>query len=198
MYFQPSCRCSRRLDMSFLPEMFVPVLVLVVVFPQRPNPTEARRGHGDQPPRLRPPPARGPTGLGAPPPAHEPISNFSQRLPPGAMGPQHTPALAHNALKPQAIARRRAFRKATHRFAQPAARKRTCSPRARSRTTTRDKHYSCTAQLKGWFCPGVRHGLTFGVAAPASPSQHITSVGTRPLASPRRLAPAPPHRREYP
>jgi hypothetical protein len=37
--------------------------------------------------------------------------------PHGAMDPQHTPALAHNALKPQAIARRRAFRKATHRFA---------------------------------------------------------------------------------
>jgi hypothetical protein len=33
--------------MSFLPEMFVPVLVLVVASTQRPNPTEARRGHGD-------------------------------------------------------------------------------------------------------------------------------------------------------
>ena len=47
--------------------------------------------------------------------------------------------MAHNALKPQAIARKRAFRKATHRFAPPAARKRTCLPR--------DKHYSCTARL---------------------------------------------------
>jgi hypothetical protein len=72
-----------------------------------------------------PPRARGPTGLGAsPPPAppHEPISDFAQRLPPGAMGPKHTPALAHKALKPQAIARRRVFRKATHRFAPPAQR----------------------------------------------------------------------------
>jgi hypothetical protein len=33
------------------------------------------------------------------------------------MGPQHTPVLAHNALKPQAISRKRAFRKATHMFA---------------------------------------------------------------------------------
>ena len=65
------------------------------------------------------------------------------------MSPQHTPALAHNALKPQAIARRRAFRKATHRFAPRAARKRTRLPRARSRTTTRDKHYSCTLWLVG-------------------------------------------------
>ena len=46
---------------------------------------------------------------------------------------------AHNALKPQAIARKRAFRKATHRFAPPATRKRTCLPR--------DKHYSGTARL---------------------------------------------------
>ena len=53
--------------------------------------------------------------------------------------PQHTPALAHKALKPQAIARKRAFRKATHRFAPPATRKRTCLPR--------DKHYSGTARL---------------------------------------------------
>ena len=82
------------------------------------------------------------------PPAHEPNSDFGQRFPRlGAMSAQHTPALAHNALKPQAIARRRAFRKATHRFAPPAVRKRTRLLRARSRITTRDKHYSCTAGL---------------------------------------------------
>jgi len=62
-----------------------------------------------------------------------------------AMGPQHTRALAHNALKPQAIARRRAFRQATHRFAldrRPRVSTHVC--RARSRTITRDfvKHYS--------------------------------------------------------
>ena len=81
------------------------------------------------------------------PPTRGPISEFGKRLAPGAMGPQHTPALAHNAPKPQAISRKRAFRKATHRFAPPAARKRTCLPRARSRTTTRDKHYSYTVGL---------------------------------------------------
>jgi hypothetical protein len=32
--------CSQRQDMSFLPEMFVPVLVLVVAPTQRPNPTD--------------------------------------------------------------------------------------------------------------------------------------------------------------
>ena len=100
-----------------------------------------------RPASSRPPPARGPTGLGAPPPARGPISDFGQRFPLGAMSPQHTPALAHNALKPQAIARRRAFKKATHRFAPPAVRKRTRLLRARSRITTRDKHYSCTAGL---------------------------------------------------
>ena len=47
--------CSRRQDMISLPEMFVPVLVLVVAYTQRPNPTEARPGYGDQPPRLRRP-----------------------------------------------------------------------------------------------------------------------------------------------
>ena len=60
---------------------------------------------------------------------------------------KHTPTLAHNALKPQAIARRRAFRKATYRFAPPAVRKRTRLPRARSHTTTRDERYICTVGL---------------------------------------------------
>jgi hypothetical protein len=40
-------------------------------------------------------------------PAHEPNSDFGQGPPRlGAMSAQHTPALAHNALKPRAIARR--------------------------------------------------------------------------------------------
>ena len=133
----------------------------------------------------------------APLPTHEPNSDFGQGFAPGAMGPQHTPALAHNALKPQAIARRRAFRKATHRFAldrRPRVSTHVC--RARSRTITRDfvKHY---CMLYGG-CPGGRHGLTFGVAAPAFASHHITSAGTRPPASPRRPAPVPSPRPESP
>ena len=57
------------------------------------------------------------------------------------------------------------------------------------------KHYS-VVRPRGAVRRG--HGLTFGVAAPASASQHITSAGTRPSASPRRPAPAPPHRPESP
>jgi hypothetical protein len=95
----------------------------------------------------------------APPPTRGAISDFGQSLPPGAMGPQHTPAPAHNALKPQAIARRRAFKTATHRFAPPAVRKRTRLPRARSRKTTRDKHYSCTAGLWLVLSAGARHSV---------------------------------------
>jgi len=54
----------------------------------------------------------------APLPTHEPNSDFGQGFAPGPpILLQHTPALAHNALEPQAIARRRAFRKATNRFA---------------------------------------------------------------------------------
>ncbi len=57
----------------------------------------------------------------------------------GAMSPQHTPGLANHALKPQAIARRRAFRKATDRFAlDRRQRVSTHVCRARSRTRTRD------------------------------------------------------------
>jgi hypothetical protein len=41
--------------MSFLPEMVMPVVVLVVAPTQRPISTEARHGHGDQPPRVRRP-----------------------------------------------------------------------------------------------------------------------------------------------
>jgi hypothetical protein len=48
-------RSSRREEMSFFPEMLVPMLVLVVASTQRPNPTEARHGYGDQPPRLHRP-----------------------------------------------------------------------------------------------------------------------------------------------
>jgi hypothetical protein len=140
------CKCSRRQDTSFLPEMFVPVRVVVVAPTQRPNPTEARPGHEDQPPRLRRPLARRPDSA-RPPPRTSPSMILGGVCPLGAMGPQHTPALVHNTLKPQVISRRRAFRKAAHMFASPAARKRTCSPRARSRTTTRDKHYSYTAGL---------------------------------------------------
>ena len=79
---------SRRHDMSFLPEMLAPVLVLVVAPTQRPNPTEARPGHGDQSPRLRRPLAGRPDS--ARPPAHEPISDFGQGLPPEAMGPHRS------------------------------------------------------------------------------------------------------------
>ena len=41
--------------MGTLPEMLAPVLVLVVAPTQRPNPTEARPGHGDERFRLRRP-----------------------------------------------------------------------------------------------------------------------------------------------
>ena len=132
----------------------------------------------------------------APLPTHEPNSDFGQGFAPGPpILLQHTPALAHNALEPHAIARRRAFRKATHRFAldrRPRVSTHVC--RARSRTITRDFGSATAVQ----WVSGVRHGLTFGVAAPASASQHITSAGTRPSASPRRPAPAPPHRPESP
>ena len=138
-----------------------------------------------------PPPARGPTGLGAPPPTHEPISDFGQGLPPGAMGPQqHTPALAHNALKPQAIARRRAFRKATHRFALR-------RPRVSAHVCPRDKHYSGTVRLWLVLSGGSarshlrRRGASLRLAA-----HH---VGGHPaIASPRRPAPVPPPRPESP
>ena len=85
-------------------------------------------------------------------PTHEPIVIWAAFAPRGYGSAAHAPAsLAHNALKPQAIARRRAFRKATHRFAPPAARKRTRLPRARSCTTTRQaKHYSCTVGVQGF------------------------------------------------
>ena len=145
--------------------------------------------------RRAPPPTRGRVlWAHSPAGAKRPKSLMGPR---GAMGPQQTPALAHNALKPQAIARRRAFRKATHRFAldrRPRVSTHVC--RARSRTITRDfvKHYS---MLYGG-CPGGRHGLTFGVAAPAFASHHITSTGTRPPASPRRPAPVPSPRPESP
>jgi hypothetical protein len=59
-----SSRCD---DMSFLPEILVPVLVLVVVPTQRPNPTEARSEHGDQPPRVRRPLAGRPDSATPPP-----------------------------------------------------------------------------------------------------------------------------------
>ena len=141
-----------------------------------------------RPASSHPPPTCGPTGLGArPSPRTSPIVILGRVLPRGygCMGLQHAPALAHNALEPQAIARRRAFRKATHRFAPPATRKRTCLPRYKA------------LQLYGG---AVRRGqgLTFSAAAPASASQHITSAGTRPSASPRRPAPATPHRPESP
>ena len=46
---------TRREEMSLLPEMLVPVLVLVVASTPRPSPTEAWHGHGDEPFRLRRP-----------------------------------------------------------------------------------------------------------------------------------------------
>ena len=123
------------------------------------------------------------------PRTHEPNSDFGQRFPHlGAMGLHHTPALAHNALKPQAIARRRAFRKATHRFAPPATRKRTRLPRARSRTTTCDKHYSCTAGVRGfgtvspstsWRQPPPRN--TSRLRAPGHPPARAGPCRSRPL-----------------
>ena len=73
-----------------------------------------------RPASSHPPPTCGPTGLGArPSPRTSPIVILGRVLPRGygCMGLQHAPALAHNALEPQAIARRRAFRKATNRFA---------------------------------------------------------------------------------
>jgi hypothetical protein len=80
--------------------MFVPVLVHTVA---------CWHGHGDQPSRLR----RPNTGRLDPPPTRGPVSDFGQRFPDAwAMSPRRTPDLAHNALKLQAIARRRAFRKA--------------------------------------------------------------------------------------
>jgi hypothetical protein len=60
----------------------VPVLVLVVAPTQRPNPTEARHGHGDQPPHLRRPLVGGPD-CPPPPPSRGPIHNFGQRFPSG-------------------------------------------------------------------------------------------------------------------
>ena len=175
----------------------VPVLVLVVASTQRPNPPKlgldmetnllafAARSRADRTRR-------------APPPTRGSIRDFGQRLPPGAMGPHHTPTLAHNALKPQAIPRRRAFKKATHRFAPSAVRKRTCLPRARSRTTTRDKHYymALVGSVMG-FRPTMSHrrrrGASLHLAThhvhghPATrwptppPSCHVPSAGV-PLA----------------
>ena len=72
-----------------------------------------------RPASSHPPPTCGPTGLGArPSPRTSPIVILGRVLPPGLwVRSTCTPALAHNALKPQATARRRAFRKATNRFA---------------------------------------------------------------------------------
>ena len=174
--------------MSFLPEMLVPVLVLVVAPTQRPNPTEARPGHGDQPPRVRRPLAGRPDSA-RPPPAHEPISDFGQRFPLGAMSPQHTPALAHNALKPQAIARRRAFRKATHRFAldrRPCVSAHVC--RARARAQQRATSTTAVLQGFGWFCPGVRHGVSPS-ASRRQPPPRSTSRPRAPGHPPARADP---------
>jgi hypothetical protein len=183
------CRCSRRQDMSFLPEMFVPVLVLVVAPTQRPNPTEARPGHRDQSPRLRRPLA-GRSDL-ARPPTHEPISDFGQGLPPGAMG-------LHRSTRPPWPTMHSNHKQYQERG--PLERPRTCLHR-RPRVSAPVCHATSTTAVRrgfGWFCQGVGHGLTFGATAPASASQHITSAGTRPSASPRRPAPAPPHRPESP
>ena len=71
--------------MSFLLEMLVPVLVLVVAPTQRPNPTEARPGHGDERFRLRRPLGGRPDSARPSPPR-----DFGQGLPPGAMGPHRS------------------------------------------------------------------------------------------------------------
>jgi hypothetical protein len=76
-------RSSRREDISFLPEMLVPVLVLVVAPTQRPNSTEARPGHGDQLPRIRRPLAGRPDS--APPPPRTAPSMILGTVPPSGL-----------------------------------------------------------------------------------------------------------------
>jgi hypothetical protein len=105
-----------------------------------------------QPPRNRHPLAGRPDSAPPPPPTHEPNSDFGQGFALRAMGPQHTPALAHNVLKPQAIARRRASRKGTHRFAPVCTGLHQFAPVCTGLHTTRDKHHSCTVGL--WLIPG--------------------------------------------
>ena len=100
-------------DTSFLLEMLVPVLVLVVASTQRPMPPAPPNLGLDMKTSLLASAARSRADRTrrAHPRTHEPSSAFGQRFPRlGAMGPRHTPAVAHNALKPQAIARRRAFK----------------------------------------------------------------------------------------
>ena len=136
-----------------------------------------------------PPPARGPTGLGAHLPPRAGPSVILGVWPPRDYGPAAQRTQTASNSKKEGLQKGHA-QVCTR---PPAARKHTRLPRALAHNNAR----LCEAlQYAG--CPGGRHGLTFGVAAPASASQHITSVGTRPSASPRRPAPVPSPRPESP
>ena len=143
-----------------------------------------------------PPPARGPTGLGAHLPPRAGPSVILGVWPPRGYGPAAHARPGPQRTQTASNSKKEGLQKGHAQVCTrpPAARKHTRLPRARSRTITRD-FGSATAVR---WVSGVRHGLTFGVAAPASASQHITSVGTRPSASPRRPAPVPSPRPESP
>ena len=142
-----------------------------------------------------PPPARGPTGLGAHLPPRAGPSVILGVWPPRGYGPA-----AHARPSPQRTqtasnSKKEGLQKGHAQVCTrpPAARKHTRLPRALAHNNAR----LCEAlQYAG--CPGGRHGLTFGVAAPAFASHHTTSAGTRPPASPRRPAPVPSPRPESP
>jgi len=125
-------------------------------------------------------------------PTRGPISDFGHLAavgPRGAMGPQHTPALAHNALKPQAIARRRAFRKATHRFAldrRPRVSTHVC--RARSRTITRDSLLYAVRWVSGG---SARSHLRRRGASLRLASHHVRGHPATRQPAPARACPVP-------
>jgi hypothetical protein len=125
-------------------------------------------------------------------PQHEPISDFGQGLPPGLWVRNTRPpwSTTHSNRK-QYQEGGPSERTRTGLYRRPRVSAPVCHARARAQQRTT----ITTAVRRGfvWFCPGVRHGLsfhrlTFGVAVPASASQHITSAGTQPSASPRRPA----------
>jgi hypothetical protein len=109
------------------------------------------------------------------------------------MGPQHTPALAHNALKPQAISRRRAFRKATHRFAvdhRPRVRVSTHICRARARAQQRATLSSTTAVQ--WVSGGsARSHLRRRGASLRLASHHVRGHPATRQPAPARACPVP-------
>ena len=125
----------------------------------------------------------------APPPTRGPISDFGRLAPTGLMSPQHTPTLAHNALKPQAIARRRAFRKATHRFAldrRPRVSTHVC--RARSRTITRDSLVYAVRWVSGG---SARSHLRRRGASLRLASHHVHGHPATRQPAPARACPVP-------